>query len=121
VLECKTFQQQAAGVLTRLLAAAAHLQKASTTRERREAAHEFCAAVADLLAHILAFLVRALLRLLSGLLACTTANDIAVRTPVPRELLPDITPRGPNPAFPVSEHRGGHHSSRALGSAVLAA
>ncbi|WP_322985507.1 hypothetical protein [Streptomyces sp. S584] len=120
VVECKAYRQQTKRARARLWAAAIALQAASTARERRKAAREFCAAVAELVAHIIAFLVGVLLRLLSGLLGRTTAIDVAVRTPVPLERTPDVTPRGPNSAFPVNKHRGGRHRS-ALGSAVLAA
>jgi hypothetical protein len=105
---------------TRLGRASAKLRRATTTRERQDAARDFLSALAELTSCLVAFVVRVLHRLLSRLLGRTSANDVLVWTPVPLERTPEITPRGPNPAFPVNTHRGGHHRSTP-GSVVLAA
>ncbi|WP_143200084.1 hypothetical protein [Kitasatospora sp. CB01950] len=96
------------------------LRHAQTATERRAAAREFLAALAELIACLLRFLVRALLRLLSGALARTRTADVPTWQPEPIEESPQITPRGPNSFFPVCTYRGGRRGS-ALGSAVLAA
>ncbi|MFF9341755.1 hypothetical protein ACF1CG_18700 [Streptomyces sp. NPDC014773] len=120
VVECKAYRRNLGRVRNRLWTAASKLQAASTARERRAAAREFREALVELVAHVFVFLVRVLLRFLSGLLGRTTAADVAATAPVPLERTPNVTPRGPNAALPVNTHRGGHHSS-AQGSAVLAA
>ncbi|MFI8930916.1 hypothetical protein ACIG3E_25020 [Streptomyces sp. NPDC053474] len=107
-------------IRSRLHAAAYGLRTATTAEERREAAREFLSALAELMECLLAFLVHSLLRLLSGLLGSGTANDVPAWTPIPLERTPEITPCGPNSAFPVHIHRGGHHRST-LGSVALAA
>lgn len=104
----------------RLWRAAWGLRLAKTTIERRDAVREFLAALAELTAQLLRMLARVLLVLLSRLLGRATADDVPVWKPVPIESTPQIAPRGPNSAFPVSNHRGGHHRST-LGSVVLAA
>ncbi|WP_158708854.1 hypothetical protein [Streptomyces sp. NRRL S-920] len=105
----------------RYRAAADELRAATTVAERRTAARAFLAALAELVACLLEFLVVVLLVLLSRLLGRVAADDVREWKPEPIEAVPQITPRGPNSAFPVHTHRGGHHGSRALGSAVLAA
>lgn len=120
VVECKSYRQQTKRARARLWVAATRLQSAATARERRQAAREFCAAVAELIAQIFTFLARVLLRFLSGLLGRTTSVDVDVWMPVPLKRTPVIAPRGPNSAFPVNTHRGGHYRST-LGSVVLAA
>ncbi|AKA08867.1 hypothetical protein SAZ_26415 [Streptomyces noursei ZPM] len=106
---------------SRLHVAAYGMRTATTAEERRQAAREFLSALAELIARLIGFLARLLLRLLSGLLGRTAGNDLPVWTPIPLERTPEVIPRGPNPAFPVNINWGGHHSSRALGSAILAA
>lgn len=96
------------------------LRAATTLTERRTAARAFLAALAELVACLLEFLVGVLLLLLSRLSGCVSTDDARVWKPAPIETTPQIAPRGPNPAPPVSMHRGGHHRS-ALGSAVSAA
>ncbi|MFD7539579.1 hypothetical protein [Streptomyces sp. NPDC059819] len=105
---------------SRLRVAAYGMRVATTAEERREAAREFLGALAELIACLIGFVVRLLLRLLSGLLGRATAYDVPAWTPMPLERTPQIAPRGPNPAFPVNTHRGGHQRST-LGSVVLAA
>ncbi|GAA1937009.1 hypothetical protein [Kitasatospora viridis] len=104
----------------RLSTVAAKLRDAKTGLERRAAAREFLAALAALIICLLRFLVRALLRLLSGSLTRTRTADIPAWQPEPIDVSPQITPRGPNPALPVTTHRGGHNRS-ALGRLELAA
>ncbi|MFL4495932.1 hypothetical protein ACJ6WD_32530 [Streptomyces sp. VTCC 41912] len=111
----------AKGLRSRLHVAAYGMRTATTAEERREAAREFLSALAELIARLIGFLARLLLRLLSGLLGRAARNDLPVWTPIPLERTPEVIPRGPNPAFPVNINWGGHHSSRAPGSAVLAA
>ncbi|MGQ4352890.1 hypothetical protein [Streptomyces drozdowiczii] len=120
VVECKSYRQQTKRARARLWVAATNLQSATTARERRQAAREFCAAVAELIAQVFTYLACVLLRLLSGLLGRTTTGDVDVWMPVPLKRTPVIAPRGPNSAFPVITHRGGHYGST-LGSVVLAA
>ncbi|MFE1299097.1 hypothetical protein [Streptomyces sp. NPDC058731] len=104
----------------RLRSAVENLRAASTVAERRTAARDFLSALAELIGCLLCFLVRVLILLLSRLLGRTAADDMPVWKPEPIDTSPQITPRGPNDAFPVYTHRGGFHRS-ALGSAVLAA
>jgi hypothetical protein len=105
----------------RFRAAAEQLRTAESATDRRTAAREFLAAMAELIAQLLHFLVRLLLLLLSKLLGLRGGiGDIPVWKPEPIDARPQVTPRGPNTAFPVKTHRGGHRSS-ALGSVVLAA
>ncbi|WP_382465573.1 hypothetical protein ACFIN9_20785 [Streptomyces noursei] len=104
----------------RLWRAAFSLRLAETTAQRRHAAREYLAALADLVNQLLWFLAGVLLRLLSRALGCMRAADIPVWHPEPIEESPQITPRGPNCALPVNTYWGGRHRS-ALGSAVLAA
>lgn len=105
----------------RLRSAVENLRSATTATERRTAVRNFLAALAELIACLLRFLVRVLILLLSRLLGRAVADDVPVWKPEPIDTSPQITPRGPNSVFPVTNHRGGHHSSCALGSAVLAA
>ncbi|GAA3492031.1 hypothetical protein GCM10018987_61140 [Streptomyces cremeus] len=100
--------------------AAQDLRTATAPVERRAAARAFLVALEALVAALLGFLAAVLLLLLSRRLSQLSADDIPVWTPVPLERTPEITPRGPNSAFPVNTHRGGHHRST-LGSVVLAA
>lgn len=104
----------------RLKSAVENLRAASTVAERRIAARDFLSALGELIACLLRFLVRVLLLLLSRLLGRSAADDMPVWKPEPIDTSPQITPRGPNDAFPVYTHWGGFHRS-ALGSAVLAA
>ncbi|WP_329371838.1 hypothetical protein [Streptomyces sp. NBC_01483] len=103
----------------RLRGAVENLRSAASATERRTAARDFLAALAELIACLLRFLMRVLILLLSRLLDRAATDDAPVWKPEPIDTSPQITPRGPNSAFPVTIHRGGHHSS-ALGSAVLA-
>ncbi|MEB3965614.1 hypothetical protein OKJ48_36100 [Streptomyces kunmingensis] len=119
-VECKSYGH-VREARSRLRQAADALHTAQGTAERRTAAGEFLAALAELVAQVFAFLVRVLMRLLSRLLGYPSADDVPVWAPVPLERTPEISPRGPNSAFPVNTHRGGHYDSRALGSAILAA
>lgn len=104
----------------RVRSSAAVMREARAPSERREAVREFLAAVAELILCVLRFLVAVLLGLLSRSLSQTDVTARSVPKPAPSERTPQITPRGPNSAFPVSTYRGGHRSS-ALGSVVLAA
>ncbi|MFE4536485.1 hypothetical protein ACFRKB_15595 [Streptomyces scopuliridis] len=97
------------------------LRHATTSTERRAYVREFLDALAESSAQLLQMLARVLLVLLSRLLGRTATFDIPAWKPVPLDSAPQIAPRGPNPAFPVSIYRGGRQSSCALGSAVLAA
>ncbi|MFJ3649880.1 hypothetical protein [Streptomyces murinus] len=117
VVECKDPGERAC---RRLWRAAWGLRRAKTTIERREAAREFLAALAELRAQLLQMLARVLLVLLSRLLGRTAADDVAVWKPVPIDSTPQIAPRGPNPVLPVNINRGGHQRSM-LGSVVLTA
>ena len=117
IVECKDPGERAC---RRLWRAAWGLRRAKTTIERREAAREFLAALAELRAQLLQMLARVLLVLLSRLLGRTAADDVAVWKPVPIDSTPQIAPRGPNPVLPVNINRGGHQRSM-LGSVVLTA
>ncbi|MEW1668795.1 hypothetical protein ACWGSB_01725 [Streptomyces albidoflavus] len=99
---------------------AEQLRAATAPAERRLAARAFLAALAELVACLLRFLVAVLLLLLSRLQGSATADELPTWKPDPIETAPQIAPRGPNPAFPVNINRGGRRRS-ALGSAVLAA
>lgn len=96
------------------------LRSASTLNERRIAVREFLAALAEMIARLLHFLVRALILLLSQLLGSVTKDDAPAWRVDPIAASPQIAPRGPNHAFPVLSYWGGRHRS-ASGSAVLAA
>ncbi|GFE12421.1 hypothetical protein Sgleb_04680 [Streptomyces glebosus] len=102
-----------------LLAAGVSLRGATTPTERRAAAREFLAALADLISHLLLFLAIALLLLLSRSVSRSYTEE-AEWKPEPIDTSPQIMPRGPNPAFPVTTYRGGHFRST-LGSVALAA
>lgn len=104
----------------RLWRAAWGLRHAKTSSERRKYVREFLSALAESSAQLLQTLARVLLVLLSRLLGCNATFDIPEWKPVPLDTAPQIAPRGPNFAFPVSNHRGGHYRST-LGSVVLAA
>ena len=104
----------------RLRGAVENLRSASTVTERRAAARDFLAALGELIACLLRFLVRVLILLLSRLLGRAAADDVPVWKPEPIDTSPQITPRGPNPAFRLHIHRGGFHRS-VFGSAVPAA
>ncbi|MEU7636548.1 hypothetical protein AB0C11_10705 [Streptomyces sp. NPDC039016] len=104
----------------RLWVAAMVLRGAATPPERRAAARVYLEALAELVSRLLQFVARVLLLLLSRALGRAYAEDVPVWQPEPIDETPQIAPRGPNHAFPVPTHRGGHHRS-ALGSAVLAA
>lgn len=103
-----------------LRAAAERLRTAQGAEQGREAARDFLAALAKLVSKLLAFIARVLLLLLSCTLGRTHAEDITIWQPEPIDAAPQITPRGPNPAFPVNTNRGGHHRSTP-GSVALAA
>jgi hypothetical protein len=105
---------------TRVAKAVERLRAASAADERRAAAREFLAALAELVAVLLHFLVRVLLLLLSRLLGESAAMNAPAWKPVPIETTPQVAPRGPNSAFPVNTYRGGHDCST-LGSVELAA
>ena len=104
----------------RLRTAVENLRAARTATERRCAVKDFLAAVGELIAYLLRFLVRVLMLVLSRLLGRATNDDSPVWKPEPIDTAPQITPRGPNFAFPVTIHRGGGQRST-LGSVVLAA
>ncbi|MFG2906220.1 hypothetical protein ACGF13_14270 [Kitasatospora sp. NPDC048286] len=104
----------------RVKEAANCMRLAASIEEKRASARAFLQAVAELVLCLLRFLVRALLALLSRSLGCANANSAPTHKPVPIDLTPQITPRGPNSAFPVITHRGGLRSS-ALGNVVVAA
>lgn len=112
--------RQPRGTRDRLRGAAEDLRSAVTVTERRSAVREFRAALAEFLDCLLRFLVRVLILLLSRMLGRVGADDVPVWKPDPIDATPQITPRGPNTAFPVTTYRGGRRSS-AQGSAVLAA
>lgn len=114
-------QRSAKELSQRLRAASQRLREATKAEDDpRTAAREFLAALAELIACLLRFLVRMLILLLSRLLGRAAADDVPVWKPDPIDTTPQITPRGPNPIFPVFLHRGGFRRS-ALGSVVLAA
>ncbi|WUH96090.1 hypothetical protein OG900_10265 [Streptomyces sp. NBC_00433] len=114
-------ESESASARARLRDAVDGLRTAKSLRERRLAAREFLDAVAELIICLLAFLSRALLLLLSRLLnRAGTKDDLPTWMPDPIETAPQITPRGPNPAFPVSTYRGGRRSSTPGGVAVAA-
>ncbi|WP_404956606.1 hypothetical protein [Streptomyces sp. 147326] len=117
IVECKSTQSRAC---KRLWRAAWGLRFAKSNNERREAAREFLAALAELRDELLQMLARVLLVLLSRLLSRTAPDDVPMWKPIPIDATPQIAPRGPNPAFPVNTNRGGHRRST-LGSVVLAA
>ncbi|MFE2747803.1 hypothetical protein ACFXKX_26280 [Streptomyces scopuliridis] len=96
------------------------LKSATSRAERRVAVRGFLSALADLLLCLLQFLVRAVLMLLSQLIGRSSVIPTALWKPEPIDTSPRVTPRGPNPAFPVITYRGGHYRST-LGSVVLAA
>ncbi|GAA1305786.1 hypothetical protein [Streptomyces javensis] len=98
-------------------AAGERLRNAITASERRTAAREFLEALSDLMLSLLCFLVRVLLLLLSRSLSRAKHEDVPVWQPEPIDTSPQIRPRGPNSALPVTTYRGGHYRS-ALGSAV---
>ncbi|MFB7379857.1 hypothetical protein ACFC26_16500 [Kitasatospora purpeofusca] len=109
-----------ASATVRVKNAADRLRTTKVGAERRSAVREFLAALADLIICLLRFLVRTLLLLLSRSLARTGSADVPVWKPQPIDVSPQITPRGPNAAFPVNTYRGGRRRS-ALGNVVLAA
>lgn len=88
--------------------------------DAKAAVHEYLAALADVLHFLLELIAAALLLLLSQSLGdqCQETNDHWKSEPI--DASPQIAPRGPNPAFPMTTHWGGHYRS-ALGSALLAA
>jgi hypothetical protein len=96
------------------------IRNAKTRVERRAAVRDFLTALAELLLCLLRFLIHAMRILLSRLVGSSAMPPKPLWVPEPIEVSPQITPRGPNSAFPVMPYRGGHHRS-ALGSAVLAA
>ncbi|MFF3751037.1 hypothetical protein ACFYYH_11335 [Streptomyces sp. NPDC002018] len=108
------------GARAHIRSAAESLRSASTVAERRTAVTVFLAALGELIACLLRFLVRVLILLLSRLLGRAAVENVPVWKPDPIDTSPQITPRGPNSALPLITHRGGHHRS-ALGSAVIAA
>lgn len=112
--------EQLCSARERVRESAKAMQRAENTNARRAAARDFLAAVAELVLCLLCFLVRALLTLMSRSLGRTSANHTLVWQPEPIEESPQITPRGPNTALPVSCYRGGRRSS-ALGNVVVAA
>ncbi|MFD8115461.1 hypothetical protein [Streptomyces microflavus] len=105
---------------SRLLSAGERLRSAVTNSDRRAAARDFLAALADLISLVLCFLVGILLLLLSRAVSRTDGNELPAWKPEPIDVSPQIKPRGPNATFPVLTYRGGHYRS-ALGSVVLAA
>ncbi|MEU1148367.1 hypothetical protein ACFYO9_31665 [Streptomyces sp. NPDC005863] len=104
-----------------LRSAADALKSADTTGQRRVAVRNFLSALAELFLCLLRFVVRVLLALLSLRLGRVTTDDVPDWTSDPIDATPQITPRGPTFSFPALINRGGHHCSRALGSAILAA
>ncbi|MFE6159942.1 hypothetical protein ACFQ7F_13640 [Streptomyces sp. NPDC056486] len=117
----ESFANEEATARRQLRAAADALKSAVTASQRRVAVRNFLSALAELFLCLLRFVVRVLLALLSLLLGRGTADDASDWTSDLIDATPRATPRGPTFALPVLIHRGGHHSSRALGSAVLAA
>lgn len=107
-------------VRSRLRNASDLLRAALTRSERYLAVREFLGALTELVLILACFFAGVALLLLS----CSTGRIVvdadAPWKPPPLTRTPQITPRGPNPAFPVNKHRGGHYRS-ALGSVVLAA
>ncbi|MBC9714491.1 hypothetical protein H9Y04_18175 [Streptomyces sp. TRM66268-LWL] len=104
----------------RVKKAAEGLRAASTAVQRRAAVKEYLCALAELIVCLLRFLLDVLIAILSAILGREATDDVPVWKPDPIETTPQITPRGPNAAFPVNTYRGGHSRS-ALGSVVLAA
>lgn len=104
---------------SRFRMAADRLRTAESAADRRSAARDFLWALAELIVCLLRFMVRALFALLSRLLGREVADEAPTWKPDPIDTAPQIAPRGPNSAFPVTTHRGGHCRST-LGSVVLA-
>ncbi|MET8715799.1 hypothetical protein ABZV52_21835 [Streptomyces sp. NPDC004735] len=117
IIEAKSASERACKQLWR---AAWGLRNAKTSSERRKYVREFLGALAESIAQLLQMLARVLLVLLSRLLGRTGTFDMLAWKPVPLDSAPQITPRGPDHAFPVNIYGGGHYRS-ALGSVVLAA
>ncbi|MER7842951.1 hypothetical protein ABTZ03_03270 [Kitasatospora sp. NPDC096077] len=100
--------------------AAEELRQADTSDARRVAVEGFLLAMSELILYLVGFLALVLMALLSRLLGRAGADHVPTWRPEPIEESPQITPRGPNSAFPVCTYRGGLRGS-ALGSVVVAA
>jgi hypothetical protein len=107
-------------VRSRLCDAGELLRNAVTRSDKRAAVREFLEALTELVLFLVRLFACAALLLLSCSVSRINVGTKALWKPPPMDTAPQITPRGPNSAFPVNTYRGGHHSS-ALGSAVLAA
>jgi hypothetical protein len=107
-------------VRSRLCDAGELLRNAVTRSDKRAAVREFLEALTELVLFLVRLFARAVLLLLSCSVSRINVGTKSLWKPPPMDTAPQITPRGPNSAFPVNTYRGGHHSS-ALGSAVLAA
>lgn len=103
----------------RLREAAEALRSAPIGDGTQNLVAEFLSALAELLAYRVSSQRRNLLLLL--VVVGVEPRDCPVWVPIPLDTSPQVAPRGPNSVFPVMIYRGGHHSSRAFGSAVLAA
>ncbi|MEU8954927.1 hypothetical protein AB0C93_11545 [Streptomyces sp. NPDC048518] len=107
---------------TRVGSAKTRLAKAADALRDAQGVHdpslvsEYLAALADLLAYYVSFQRRSLMALLASLTPRPT--DCVNWAPRPLDTSPQVAPRGPNPAFPMIDLRGGRS---ALGGAVLAA
>ncbi|MFE2734115.1 hypothetical protein [Streptomyces sp. NPDC059349] len=93
---------------------------ASTVDELRSAARAYLAALAEMFACLLRFIVAALLLALFRSTARLPESDHSDWKPTPIDASPCIAPRGPNSAAPALIVRGGHSRST-LGSVVLTA
>ncbi|MFI6607128.1 hypothetical protein [Streptomyces sp. NPDC050507] len=107
-------------VRNRLRDAGEMLRNAVTRSDKRAAVRKFLEALTELLLFLVRFFVSATLLMLSYSISRVDDGVNARWKPPPMDTAPQITPRGPNSAFPVLTYRGGHYGS-ALGSAVLAA
>ncbi|MEU3053292.1 hypothetical protein [Streptomyces griseus] len=81
---------------------------------------QFLAALAELAQNLLALAVEKVALLLPKSLSGFDEDEALLWKPDLIDATPRVVPRGPNSAFPVNTHRGGHYRS-ALGSVVLAA
>ncbi|MEU2332678.1 hypothetical protein ABZ770_16090 [Streptomyces sp. NPDC006654] len=93
---------------------------ASSVDELRSAAREYLAALAELFACLLRFIIAAVLLALFRSAARLPESDHSDWKPAPIDAFPRIAPRGPNFAAPVLTVRGGHSRSTP-GSVVLTA
>lgn len=107
-------------VRSRLQNASESLRNAATRSERRVAVREFLEALTAVVLLLARFFAGIVLLILSCSISRVDVDAKALWQPPPMDETPQIAPRGPNSAVPVSTYRGGHHRS-APGSAATAA